>query len=88
MIKTSLLLGLLLAAPLQAMDLPLSTTAKAFADATKSLTICYPALIRPPYLDESGGLLVDQMERLAEQLPFPLIYQKLPNWSAVRSGLL
>ncbi len=85
--KTSLLLGLLLAAPLQAMDLPLSPAAKAYADATKSLTICYPALIRPPYLEESGGLLIDQMERLAEQLPFPLLHEKLPNWSAVQRGL-
>ena len=85
--KTSLLLGLLLATPLQAMDLPLSTAAKAYADATKSLTICYPALIRPPYLEESGGLLIDQMERLAEQLPFPLLHEKLPNWSAVQRGL-
>ena len=84
--KTSLLLGLLLAAPLQAMDL-LSTAAKAYADATKSLTICYPALILLPYLEESGGLLIDQMERLAEQLPFPLLHEKLPNWSAVQRGL-
>ncbi len=66
---------------------PLSTAAKAYADATKSLTICYPALIRPPYLEESGGLLIDQMERLAEQLPFPLLHEKLPNWSAVQRGL-
>jgi len=51
------------------------------------LTICYPALIRPPYLEESGGLLIDQMERLAEQLPFPLLHEKLPNWSAVQRGL-
>lgn len=88
MIKTSLLLGLLLAMPAQAITLPISSATRAYADTIKSLTICYPALIRPPYLEESGGLLIDQMERLADQLPFPLLHEKLPNWSAVQRGLL
>ncbi|MGL5130330.1 MAG: ATP-binding protein [Aeromonas popoffii] len=88
MIKNHLLLTLLLAMPVQAMTLPLSPATQAYTDALKPLTICYPALILPPYLEESGGLLIDQLERLAEQLPVPLLHEKLPNWSAVQQGLL
>lgn len=88
MIKIRLLPALLLVMPVQAMTLPLSPATQAYADGLKPLTICYPALIRPPYLEESGGLLIDQLERLAEQLPVPLLHEKLPNWSAVQQGLL
>lgn len=55
MMKSNLLFGLLLAMPVQAMTLPLSPATQAYADTLTSLTICYPALIRPPYLEESGG---------------------------------
>ena len=84
--KTSLLLGLLLAAPLQAMDLPLSTAAKAYADATKSLTICYPALIRA--LSRGIGRLADRSDgAVGRAASFSLLHEKLPNWSAVQRGL-
>ncbi len=88
MMKSNLLFGLLLAMPVQAMTLPLSPATQAYADTLTSLTICYPALIRPPYLEESGGLLIDQLDRLAEQLPVPLLHEKLPNWPAVQQALL
>jgi len=52
MMKSNLLFGLLLAMPVQAMTLPLSPATQAYADTLTSLTICYPALIRPPYLEE------------------------------------
>nr|WP_156127966.1 transporter substrate-binding domain-containing protein [Aeromonas eucrenophila] len=86
--KTLLLLGALLALPLRATVLPLSPETQAYVDSLSELTFCYPNLQRPPYLEEQGGLLVDQMKRLAQQLPVPLRFEKLPNWSAVEQGLL
>lgn len=87
MTKFSLLLGALLAMPLRAAVLPLPPDTQAYADSLTQLTFCYPALQRPPYLEKQGGLLIDQMQRLAQQLPVPLQFDKLPNWSAVEQGL-
>lgn len=87
MIKTLFLLGALLALPLRAAMLPLSAETQAYADTLTELTFCYPVLQRPPYLEEQGGLLIDQMKRLALQLPVPLRFEKLPNWTATLQGL-
>ncbi len=87
MTKTLLLLGALLALPLRAAALPLSPATQAYADSLTQLTFCYPSLQRPPYLEGKGGLLIDQMTRLARQLPVPLYFKTLPNWPAVEQGL-
>ncbi len=87
MIRILLLSGALLALPLRAAMLPLSPGAQAYADALTGLTFCYPALQRPPYLEEQGGLLIDQVTRLAQQLPVPLRFETLPNWAATLQGL-
>mgnify|MGYP006205656399 FL=1 len=87
MIKTLFLFGTLLALPLRAATLPLSAETQAYVDTLTELTFCYPVLQRPPYLEEQGGLLIDQMKRLALQLPVPLRFEKLPNWTATLQGL-
>ncbi|WP_349922325.1 ATP-binding protein [Aeromonas veronii] len=87
MTKIYLLLGALLALPLRAAVLPLPPAAQAYADDIGQLTFCYPSLERPPYLEDQGGLLIDQMTRLARQLPVPLHFKTLPNWPAVEQGL-
>lgn len=85
--KTILLFAALLALPLRAAVLPLSPQTQAYVDSLTGLTFCYPSLARPPYLEDQGGLLVDQMRRLAQQLPVPLHFEKMPNWSTVEQGL-
>ncbi|MGY3900877.1 ATP-binding protein [Aeromonas lusitana] len=87
MTKTLLLLGALLGLSQHAAALPLSPATQAYADSLTQLTFCYPSLQRPPYLEDKGGLLIDQMTRLARQLPVPLYFKTLPNWPAVEQGL-
>lgn len=87
MIKPILLLGVLLAMPVRAAILPLSPETQAYANSLTQLTFCYPMLVRPPYLEEHGGLLIDQMKRLGRQLSVPLNFERLPSWSAVKQGL-
>ncbi|PJC92575.1 hypothetical protein, partial [Aeromonas lusitana] len=65
MTKTLLLLGALLGLSQHAAALPLSPATQAYADSLTQLTFCYPSLQRPPYLEDKGGLLIDQMTRLA-----------------------
>ncbi len=87
MIKILLLSGALLALPLRAAMLPLSPGTQAYADSLTGLTFCYPALQRPPYLEEQGGLLIDQVTRLAGLLPVPLRFETLPSWAATLQAL-
>jgi len=68
MIRILLLSGALLALPLRAAILPLSPGTQAYVDALSGLTFCYPALQRPPYLEEQGGLLIDQVTRISSPM--------------------
>ncbi|WP_421199099.1 response regulator [Aeromonas enteropelogenes] len=89
MIRTSmLLLTALVTTPLSATILPLAPSTQAYANSLKQLTFCYPATLPPPYLLAQGGLLKDQITRLAKQLPVPLLFQELPDWQTVRGALL
>ncbi|MFM4803083.1 ATP-binding protein [Aeromonas bivalvium] len=77
----------LLAGTAQAMVLPLPPSTLHYVASHDKFTFCYPALVRPPYLEEKGGFLMDQLDRLASTLPVPLVALRLPNWQAVGEGL-
>ncbi|MGY4014002.1 ATP-binding protein [Aeromonas molluscorum] len=87
MIRRLLLLASLLAGTAHAMVLPLSPSTQHYASSIDQLTFCYPNLVRPPYLEEKGGFLIDQLDRLANTLPVPLVKLRLASWQAVQEGL-
>ncbi|QSR73773.1 ATP-binding protein [Aeromonas jandaei] len=85
--KSLLLLGAMLAMPLQAMMLPLDPATQAYLRSIKELKVCYPAALPPPYVTPDGGLLKDRLLRLADMLPVPLKLSEMADWQAARAAL-
>ncbi|MGH1392356.1 MAG: hypothetical protein ACRAUZ_19715, partial [Aeromonas jandaei] len=85
--KSLLLLGAMLAMPLQAMMLPLDPATQAYLRSIKELKVCYPAALPPPYVTPDGGLLKDRLLRLADMLPVPVKLSEMADWQAARAAL-